>query len=246
MILIIGGILGLALSGGFYYGFKKNASKIETIKATKTSNAKELLTTAAAVGAELGTGSFREMVELKGKITCNNPLRSELSNQPCVWYSYTVSREYEETVIEPDSEGRQVQQTRRGSEVVASNIRSTPFEILDITGSITVDPEGADIQSLKSHSSFQPGDPTSGFRIGNFLLNPSAGFLTGGRHTLGYRSEEFVLPVDKDAFIVGEASDESGTVKVKKPEKSNNLFLITTKSEEEIIKAAVGAETGFS
>lgn len=245
MVLIIGGVLGLGLSLGFFYGFKRTADKVHTIKATKTATTQELADLTAAVAKDLGPGSFRQEAELKGTITCPNPLRAELSNQPCVWYSYTVSREYEETILASDSEGRQVQQIRRGSEVVASNTRSCLFELQDSTGKIWVDPEGAEIQSLKSHSSFQPGDLSSGMRIGNFILNAALGLSAGGRQTLGFRSEEHILPVDKAAFVLGEASDGDGQLKIRKPEKKGALFLISTKSEEEIVKGAMGAETGF-
>lgn len=244
MELIIGSIVGLLLAGGFYYGFHRSANRVALIKSTKTTKTKELVETADGVAKEIGPGSFRELVELKGTITSSSPLRSELSNQDCVWYSYTVTREYEETYLATDSEGRQTQQIRRGSEVVSSNVRSQSFLLDDGTGTVAVDPEGAEIQGLKTHSSFQPGEPMTGFRIGSVLLN-AVGIKGAGRQTLGYRSEEFTLPLGKEAFILGEASDVSGTLTVKKPEQNQTPFLISLKSEEQLVKDAMGAETGF-
>ena len=65
-----------------------------------------------------------------------------------------VQREYEETYYTTDQQGRRMRQTRRASEVVASNTQSVPFIEQDATGHIPVEPEGAHFVAAQSLVAF--------------------------------------------------------------------------------------------
>ncbi len=228
---VIGAILLIVRTGQV----KKGA----LIAGTETSRVGELQETAKGVAQEIGAGSFNQFVEIKGTIVCDTPLTSELAKLPCVHYSMTVTREWEETYWDKDSEGRSVQRTRRGSDIVASNSRSTVFYVDDGSGRIRVNPEGAELIKEKAFSQFQPGEAQgSTLRIGSLTFNIGniALSLGGGRRTLGYRYEEHIIPVGKPVYILGEASDAGGELTLIKPAEKGKKFLISVKSEEELMK----------
>jgi len=232
VIAVIGVIVFIVRTG--------QVKKGELIAGTETSRVGELLETAKSVAQEIGAGSFNQFVEIKGTTVCNAPLTSELARVPCVHYSLTVTREWEETYWDKDSEGRSVQRTRSGSDIVASNNRSTIFYVDDGTGRVRVNPEGAELIKEKAFSQFQPGEAQgSTLRIGAFSFNiENIGVnLGGGRRTLGYRYEEHIIPVGKPVYILGEASDASGKLTIIKPTEKSKKLLISVKSEEELMKS---------
>lgn len=210
------------------------------IAGTETSRAGELQETAKSVAQEIGAGSFNQFVKIKGTIVCDTPLTSELAKLPCVYYSMTITREWEETYWDKDSEGKSVQRTRRGSDIMASNSRSTIFYIDDGSGRIRVNPNGAEFIKEKAFSQFQPGEVQgSTLRIGSlsFTIGNIPMSVGSGRRTLGYHYEEHIIPVGKPVYIMGEASDAGGELTVIKPTGKGKKFLISVKTEEELLKS---------
>ena len=245
MGLFIG--IGLFAVGiAFYFGYLFQGKKLYQMKSTQTSQIGELQEIAASVAKDIGAGSFNQITEVKGQATCDTPLISELAKADCVYYSMNVSREYEETYWDTDANGNRVQRTRRGSDTVAHNTRSEPFYIQGSTGKIRVNPEGASFVTEKVYSRFEPGEVQGGaIRIGGLSIN--LGGVTGGtnRRTIGYRYEEEIIPLQRNLYILGEAADASGELCMQKPAKKENKFIISVKSEEELIRSAQGSMTAF-
>ncbi|RPJ07523.1 MAG: E3 ubiquitin ligase, partial [Spirochaetaceae bacterium] len=192
-------------------------------------------------------GSFNQIAEIKGKSTCASPLVSELAKVSCAYYSMRVSREYEETYWDTDSNGHRVQKTRRGSDTVAQNTRFVPFYIEDATGKMRVNPDGATFVTEKAFSHFEPGEvhgPSLSF--GGLTIALSNTLLGGAStRTLGYRYEEDVIPLEKNLYVMGEASDSQGELAIQKPSDKKNRFLISVKSEEELIRSSTSTMTGL-
>jgi hypothetical protein len=139
-----------------------------------------------------------------------------------------------------------MQDTHKGSDTVASNTRSTRFRVKDATGSIDVDPAGAKIDGEKVISRFQPGEPAGGsIEFGGVKISLSS-LGGGGRRTIGYRSEETILPIGAHVYVLGEAVDADGALTVKKPAKKDARFLISVRSEEELVRKAGSAARGLS
>lgn len=192
----------------------------------------ELESTSQAITEDIGGGNWRDYVKLWGKIIVDEPLISEMKQEPCVHYRMLVQREYEEKVRSQDSEGKTVEKTVRKSETITQNQRSTPFILEDKTGTITINPEGAKFDTIKILDEFRPEQPAGGMlQFGNFsFLLRNNNYNT---RTLGYRYQEFILPVHREVLIVGNVSDETGSLKITKPT-NNEPFLISLKTEEEL------------
>lgn len=242
-MLIVAGIIAI-ISIVLVFAGKAWGKKALYMASIDTSLTKEITDLAQDVAKEIGPGSFNRLVELKGVVECDQSLKAEMSGEACVWYRSVVTREYEETYTERDSDGNSRTSTRRGSETVSSNERSTIFNLRDATGVIAVDPQKASIDPVKAMSKFEKGELTSGFSIGSFKF--SFNQPGHGRRTIGYKIEEFILPLGKELYVLGEARDEGNRLLVSKPSDKSSKFIISVKRKEELIKNAQGSQKGFS
>lgn len=229
-------IVGIVLAGiGVYLLIhrKKSLHKILEIKSTKTSTTAELLALQKAVADEIGPGGFNQLAEVKGVVECAAPLTAELSEQPCVWYSMSVQERYEETYQERDAEGRTRTGTRTATTTVANNTQAVPFLIRDETGIIAVQPNHAAIDGRQIIDRHEPwSGNTDALSVGSFrLAQPRR-----NHRVLGYQYTEEIIPVGAPVYIIGEATDREGTPVIGNPADTEQPFIISLRSEEEVTK----------
>ncbi len=228
------GIILIVISIVLFFIRNSNQKKLFNIKATQTFKAKDIIELCDSVKGEIGPGAFSKILEVKGSIKCENPLTAELSNRECVYYSMSVTREYEETYTAYDEKNRPVRRTRRASDTISSNTQSVQFFVEDDTGKILVNPNDASIDATKTVDRFEPyGRGANSISFGSFSMSVPS--LAGGTKTLGYRYQESIIPLGQRIYVLGEASDSSGELMIQKPKESKESFLISLKSEEEII-----------
>lgn len=249
--LIVLGVIALIGGGLLLWGRASSLAKAQQLKTVAQRTVSELKQMAKEVAGELGRGSYNEMVGLRGTAECDNPLKSELSGTPCLYYRMSVTQEYEEEYEEWDEQRKaRVRRTRRGSRNLASNTRSCPFMLRDDTGAIEVMPDGADIDAERVLSSFepeqrllQPGGMMLSFGSFSFAMGGMGhhgmgmGYGGLGSRTLGYRLEEYALPVGRSVYVMGEVSDAEGRLAIQKPSHRSNKFVISTKSKEALVQA---------
>lgn len=247
MGLVVGGAVAFAIAGILLFLRRGQRDRLLEIKATRTSTARELAELSRDVADSMGqAGAFNQVSEVKGVVQCDSPLTSEISKQPCAYYSMTVSRRYQETYHEHDSQtNRQVRRTREGEESVSSNTQSVRFCVQDATGRIAVDPSGASIDAVKAVDRFEPGESLGAggtLSFGAFSISLGAGLLgQEGRRTLGYHFQESVLPLGRPVYVLGEASDSTGSLMIQHPREKGKKFIISMKSEEELVRSAESA-----
>lgn len=234
MIFIPVGLAAIAVL--FYFLGRGQGKKALDMQAIETSTSADLARLAADIAAEIGAGSLNQPAEIKGATECQSPLTAEMSGTDCIWYRSTVTREYEESYTEKDTNGNTRNATRRGSEILSSNERRLPFMVRDSTGAIEVDPEGATMDGEQVLSRFEQGERSAGINIGGFSI--SLGALASGRRTIGYKLEEWAIPTGRNIYVLGEARDDGGRLRIGKPGTKDGRFLISLKSEEQLVKAA--------
>ncbi len=247
MPFVVFGALLLLVAVVLVFSSARRKQKLGEMAATETASAEEVASLAKAVAAEIGAGSFARKVEAKGVIECERPLVSELAGIPCVRYAMRVTREWEETYWEKDDKGQNQRKTRRGSETVASNTRTVRFHVRDATGLIAVDPEGASFVDEQVFSRFESGERRGArMRFGQFDFAPDTfAALAGGRTTLGYRFEERAVTVGKQVYVLGEAVDRDGDLRIAKPSGKGESFIVSLKSEEQLSAGAASAVKGM-
>lgn len=240
VILLIAGLI-------LFFVQKNQKNKAFCIRVAKSISVTEMKDMASEIAKEIGGGNWREYVKLSGVIECDRPLTSELRQEPCVHYNMSVRREYEERVTRRDSDGKTRQETQRGSEVIASNQQSIPFMLRDQTGIVEVNPNDADIETVKVLEEFRQENAVGGLlSFGGFSLALGDRFMGGGRRTLGYRYCESILPIQRRVTVVGTVSDSAGRLTLQKPDESDRKFIISLKTEEELVKKAdQGAALAF-
>ena len=221
----------LLIAAGLAYGAKRAKQRAGLMATTETSTVEFL----ESMASDLSGSSLSYLTEVKGAVIADNPLVSELSQMECVYYSMRVEREYEEVEYETDSEGNRRRTTHTRSETVSQNKRSLPFYVQDATGKIQVRPEGAQLIAEKVVDRFEPAaNARSGFSMGSFNLDINiGGFNIGnGSKTLGYRFTEEVVPINRDIYVLGEASGDTHNLAIKKP--ASGPMIVSVKSEEQL------------
>ena len=230
MVAIIIGIVLAAIGGFLLYNRRFALDKAMNVRYHETTQIRDELEIYKSVEAGVGKGNYSgKMVEFKGICLAKNPLEAEHSGTPCVYYTASVSRKYETTEKERDSEGNYRTVTRTHTQTLSSNTRSIKFYLNDGSGDdIMVDLEGASIGAVKTVDRFEYEAPR-GFDIG--------GFLAGSR-TLGFQYTESCIPIKSQLYVLGELSDRRGEISVVKPSKAGENFIVSTKSEEQIVADA--------
>lgn len=237
ILIIIGVIL--------FFVQKSQKNRAFSLKSARPTTVAELEQTAGAIAQEIGGGSWRDYIKLVGTIHCDNPLTSELKNEPCVHYKMTVSREYEETVTKRDSDGKTTRETKQSSETLSSNQQSIPFILEDSTGRIEVNPHGSDIDSIKVLDEFREGEQT-GNRLTFGGLSITVSPSSSGRRTLGYRYTEHILPMGRRVFVLATVSDSAGNLVLQKPIDAEKKFIISLKTDEQLTESAEkGAQMAY-
>jgi len=239
--MIIIGIVLFIVGAFLVWNYFSQKKRMEAISGVETSTAASLHELCQGVASEIGKGSFEEVAEVKGVIECEQPIESEIEKQSCVYYSMRVTRKWEEEYYEKDEEsGRNVKKTRQGSDTVSSNTRSIPFKVRDDTGTILVNPKDANIDGEQIVDRFEPQTAISGGSIsfGSFSFSLGGEGSGGGRRTLGYSFNETILPLNRNIYVLGAASDSSGDLVIQKPREKGKQFLISLKSEEELLTSS--------
>ena len=55
---------------------------------------------------------------------------------------------------------------------------------------------------------------------------------------MGYRLTEWALPLDQTIYVLGEAQETGQQLVIRKPSESDTPFIISTKSEEQLVATA--------
>lgn len=239
-VFIIGIILLIVGIVCFFF-YRSSLDKLRNILATETAKIKDIIEEHKVISSDkvIGTGSFEKKVEVKGDIECDSPLISEIGKKECVYYRSEVRRKWEEIEHYTDSEGKRDTRTVTGEDTVSSQTESREFFVNDGTGKIKVSPDGAEIDLIQVIDRFEPasGARMSGsyLQFGDFRLN-IGGFNFGeARKTLGYHISEKIFPFGRRVYILGSANDSTGELRISRTINKGDKFIITTKSEEELI-----------
>jgi len=189
------------------------------------------------------TGVFIGLVELKGTAEVEQPLRSYLAEAACVHYSWSVEEHWSRTVTETDtdSEGKTRTRTRHesGWTRVADGGEMIPFYLQDDCGVVLVQPDGAKLEPVNVF------DETCGWSDPLYYGKGPGGAVADSDHRR--RFVESAVPLHVPLYVLGQARERQDVVapEIAADDKAP-LFLISTRSEEEISRGMAGAFWGWS
>ena len=214
LIFVLFGILMWVAAGVLLYFRRRQLRKIDLMSQVET-------TTASTVSG-LAPGT---LVEVKGTLRCESPLKGEMTEQVCAYYLSQVTREYLEKDDDDD-----VGKSQRRSEVMASNEQFAPFTVEDRWGTVGVRGEGAEVDALEVINRFEKDSGEGAITLGGVTID-----LGGGEHTLGYRYVESILRVDEPVYVLGELQ-EDGQIGAPSESEGEKRYLISYRSEEQLEK----------
>lgn len=173
--------------------------------------------------------------ELKGKVNCQGPLTSFLSERPAVYYSYTVKEQWKKRVVQ-DGKSK----TKTGWKTIDSGTEMTPFFLHDNTGKIRVNPRGAEFHGDQViNRKCRRMDPMYYGKGPRKAIANS----TGRR-----RFRETIIGNGSNAYVMGTVGLQQNP-DIVRPEVHDDEFgeayLIASKSEDELIKK-FGRKSTFS
>ncbi|MHB1000210.1 MAG: GIDE domain-containing protein [Armatimonadota bacterium] len=217
MIMISGG-LSLVIGFVLIYWYVRTKRLIDEMWAVDTYNAKDL--------RRMCSGEFNAMVEVEGKVTCDEPITSLAGQLPCCWYHTKVEREVRRT-----HHTKNGTQTTTDWQTAFELTNSTIFKVNDDTGYTLIDPTNADIDSENALSKVVCNreswfDNASWSDTGRYRISEQV-FIHGGyAYVLGQASctgegtspdslihypEEGYLDLDKKFFIISRKNEKALT-----------------------------------
>jgi hypothetical protein len=188
------------------------------------------------------TGVFIGLVELHGSAEAEQPLTSYLAEAGTVLYSWTVSESWSRVVTETytDGDGNTQMRTRveSGWATVASGGESIPFYLQDEFGAVRIVPAGANLEAVTIFD--VTCTPLNSLYYGKGPAFPVAD------SSFTRRFHETAIPLHQPIYVMGQAREREDVVAPEIAEdKSAPMFLISTRSEQEISSGFGGAFWGW-
>lgn len=245
--MLIFGLILLAIAIGCFFGYRNAKAKVGEVLHTQTSSIGDIAERAGAVAEVLGTGNSNDYTEIKGKIEPEEVLVSPLGQRDCLYFSASIEREWEEEEEYRDDEGRRRTRTVSRRETVMSDQGWVPFYVNDGTGRLKVDPERSDIDLVSSVSRFEPEHAVS--FSGGYLRVGGLSFEIGShrqrRHLRGYHFNESIFEPRGQVYLLGAVVDHGGELTLVHPSEKEQRYVITHKSEEELVSDLDGQTRMF-
>lgn len=248
MAFLIGGAI-LALIGIILWVLKgKKEGKSATLELTDTSDVKDVNELYESMRNSMGDGSFTHFVELKGTAHSDTPLTAELSKTECVYYSSKVVHEYKELVRKEDTQGKVTKRWENRKKTVSENKQwANGFGVKDDTGFLEIEPAKAELHTEQLYSTFEKGHPSDDaivkFKIGGVQIG--LGDKSPGLETVGYRYEEVGIKLNTRLYVLGDVNDRDGRLLVSKSVDKKQPFILSTKSEDELVSNLGSAANGL-
>lgn len=163
----------------------------------------------------------RGYVEVKGVVSCDQPLKVPHVDHECVYYSYRVERRERET----DSDG----DTRYRWRTIDSGQSETVFTLTDDSGAVLVDPRGAETDAPKVFEGYI--DDSFDFGSSDGILG-ALGQIASFASRSDCRITVHAIALERELYILGNVkkrSDEQLIIA-----KGKEKFFISTRSEDEL------------
>jgi hypothetical protein len=179
-------------------------------------------------------GVFIGLVELKGNVKCDNPLKSYLTEKASVYYKWSVQEQWARTKTEhyTDSKGHRKTRTKTesGWKTVASGGDHKPFDICDDSGCVLVRPDKAKVEAANVMN-YACGitDPLY-YGKGPSMAVPNSDFRR--------RFKEEIIEPEASLYVFGQSHEREDIVA---PEiaydKEAPMFLISTREEKKVSRS---------
>lgn len=228
IILIVGGLATI------FYIRPKIQAHVTEIKYLQTKNISELRDMFTQMDSTGVGDQYREFVELKGKIVANNLIETPFSNRKVAYCKSKLAQVTEEREQYRDSEGNLKTRINKHENTISEEKSSQDIYMKDDSSEenvvLEINGVGCDLDIPKTFDRFEPKNNLSNYRYFNsFSVNRF------GAETLGFKMTEETIEENQNLYVKGEAFRVGDTIHIGKPEDKKKPFIVTTKSEEDLI-----------
>lgn len=227
ILLIIGGLFAI-----FYLRpkTKGNVTEIKYMQTKKISELKDMFRQMDANG--LGD-NYREFVEIKGIVNSDNLIETPFSNRKVAYCDSKLVQVTETKESYRDSNGNMQTRIRKNENNISSEQSSQTISIMDDSNEdvvLEINATGCNLDIPKTFDRFEPKTNLSGYRYFN-----SFAWNRFGAETLGFKMVEKTIEASQNLYVIGEAFKVGNTIHIGKPQDSKKPFIVTTKSEEDLV-----------
>lgn len=230
--LIAGGLVSI-----FYLRTKtkNDVTEIKYMQTKKISDLKEIFQQMSENGLE---NDYREYVELKG-IPCENGnlVQTPFSNQKVIYCESKVKQVVEEKKQYTDKDNN-IRTRVSKREIEISNEKSSQDILISDSSSdekvvVEINATGSKVDIPLTFDRFEPKTNLNQYNY--FRSFPISNY---GAETLGFKMTERIIKPGQNLYVIGEAFKVGDTIHIGKPQDSKKPFIITTKSEDDLINSS--------
>lgn len=228
-ILLIGG--GLV---SIFYLRPKTKNNVTEIKFLKTKTISELEDMFSQMDANGLGNEYREFVELKGSIVSDNLIETPFSNRKVAYCESRLAQVIETTERYRDSNGNMRTRTTKHENTISNEKSSQEISMLDNSSSnsvvVEINGTGCELDIPKTFDRFEPKG-----NLGRYRYFNSFSWNRFGSETLGFKMTEETIEGNQNLYVIGEAFRVGDKIHIGKPQDTKKPFIVTTKSEEDLI-----------
>ena len=229
-------LIGFGLVAIFYLRTKTQNSTTE-IKFMQTKKISELKDMFAQMDANGLGNEYREFVELKGNIVSDNLVETPFSNRKVAYCESELAQVTESREQYRDNNGNMQTRVTKQENTISNEKTSQEISVKDGSSEeavvVEINATGCDLDIPKTFDRFEPKNNLSNYRYFN-----SFAWNRYGAETLGFKMTESTIDANQSLYIIGEAFRVGNVIHVGKPQDSKKPFIVTTKSEEDLINSS--------
>ena len=231
-ILLIGG--GLAAIFYFRPKTKNNVTEIKFMKTKTISELKDMFSQMDASG--LGN-DYREFVELKGNIVSDTLVDAPFSNRKVAYCNSKVMQVTEEREQYRDNNGNLKTRVNKRENTISNEKSSQDISMKDSSADesvvLEINGTGCNLDIPRTFDRFESKN-----NLGNYSFFKSFSLGRYGADTLGFRMTEETIDANQSLYVIGEAFKVGDKLHIGKPQDSKKPFIVTTKSEEDLVNSS--------
>lgn len=231
-LLLIGG--GLA---SIFYLRPKMQNNVTEIKYMQTKTISELIDMFSQMDANGLGNEYREFVELKGTVVSDNLVDTPFSNRKVAYCESKLAQVTQIREQYRDSNGNLQTRIRKHEDTISNEKSSQEISIKDNSSSesivLEINGTGCKLEIPKTFDRFEPKNNLRNYRYFN-----SFSWNRFGAETLGVKMVEETIEANQNLYVIGEAFKVGNTLHIGKPLDGKKPFIITTKSEEDLVNSS--------
>ncbi len=228
LILITGGLAAI------FYFRPKTQNSVTEIKYMQTKTISELKDMFKQMDANGLGENYREFVELKGTVVSNDLVEAPFSDRKVAYCESSLAQVTEIREQYRDNNGVLRDRTRKQENTISNEKTSQEISMTDNSTKEAVILEingiGCNLDIPKTFDRFEPKG-----NLGNYRYFNSFSWNRYGSETLGFRMTEKTINANQSLYVIGEAFKVGDKIHVGKPQDGKKPFIVTTKSEEDLI-----------